>query len=256
MASNVRALSAKPVRVPKTAELVAGHLRRRIVRGELNEGDALPPEAELMEQFGISRPTLREAFRVLESESLITVRRGARGGARVHLPDLSVAGRYSGLLLQVQGATLDDVFGARIVIEPAAARMVAEQHRRDVIERLLAAIDAEEEEVENPAGFAEASAMFHAQLVAESGNKTLALLAGTLTEVIVASTEHAVAHSKRDESQVTANLRAVRAHRKLVGLLEKGDADEAETFWTRHMGVVRQRFLDNYGATTLVELLT
>ncbi|MEU1168737.1 GntR family transcriptional regulator, partial [Streptomyces sp. NPDC005921] len=56
----------RQVRVPKTAELVAGHLRRQIVRGELKPGDALPPESGLMEQFGISRPTLREAFRVLE----------------------------------------------------------------------------------------------------------------------------------------------------------------------------------------------
>src|SRR5256885_7189092 len=71
------------VRVPKAAELVAGHVRSQIVRGELSEGDALPPESALMEQFDISRPTLREAFRILESEGLITVRRGARGGARV-----------------------------------------------------------------------------------------------------------------------------------------------------------------------------
>ena len=76
---------AAPVRVPKTAELVASHLRRQIVRGELKEGDALPPESALMEQFGVSRPTLREAFRVLESEALISVRRGARA-ARVSTP--------------------------------------------------------------------------------------------------------------------------------------------------------------------------
>src|SRR5439155_5195777 len=68
---------ARAVRVPKTAELVAAHLRRQIVRGELKEGDALPPETALMEQFNVSRPTLREAFRVLESEALITVRRGS-----------------------------------------------------------------------------------------------------------------------------------------------------------------------------------
>ena len=46
-----------------------------------------------MERFGVSRPTLREAFRGLESESLISVRRGAHGGARVHLPNADVAGR-------------------------------------------------------------------------------------------------------------------------------------------------------------------
>ena len=73
---------AAPVKVPKTAELVTAQLRSQIVRGDLREGDALPPEATLMTQFGVSRPTLREAFRVLESEALISVRRGARGGAR------------------------------------------------------------------------------------------------------------------------------------------------------------------------------
>ena len=70
------------LRVPKMAELVAGDLRRRILRGELVENDALPSESALMQRFGVSRPTLREAFRVLESESLISVRRGAHGGAR------------------------------------------------------------------------------------------------------------------------------------------------------------------------------
>ena len=72
------------IRVPKTSEIVANHIRGQIVRGELREGDSLPPEGQLMTSFGISRPTLREAFRILEAESLISVVRGSRSGARVH----------------------------------------------------------------------------------------------------------------------------------------------------------------------------
>src|ERR671938_440852 len=113
---------ARAVRVPKTAELVAAELRRQIVRGELKEGDALPPETNLMEQFGVSRPTLREAFRVLESEALITVRRGVQGGARVSAPDPEVAARYAGLILEYRGATLGDVYRAAAVIEPPCTR--------------------------------------------------------------------------------------------------------------------------------------
>jgi DNA-binding FadR family transcriptional regulator len=86
-------------RVPKTAELVAQRLRRQIISGDLAEGDALPSETTLTETFGISRPTLREAFRVLEAEQLISVRRGARGGARVHAPSADVAARYAGFRL-------------------------------------------------------------------------------------------------------------------------------------------------------------
>jgi len=114
-----------PLRVPKTAELVAAELRRRIVEGELQEGDALPPESSLRETFGVSRPTLREAFRVLESEGLIEVHRGARGGARVRVPNEAAAARYAGLVLEHRGTTIADVCAVRTVIEPVCAAMVA-----------------------------------------------------------------------------------------------------------------------------------
>ena len=105
------------VRAPKTAELIATHLRRQIVRGDLTPGETLPPEHQLMEQYGVSRPTLREAFRILEAETLINVRRGVRGGARVLAPDASVAARTIGVLLQMQGTTIDDVYEARMISE-------------------------------------------------------------------------------------------------------------------------------------------
>src|SRR6184192_3474453 len=109
------------------AERVATVLRRMLIRGEIIEGTMLPPESELMERFGVSRPTLREAFRVLESESLISIRRGSRGGARVQVPKGEVAARHAGLLLQVRGTTLGDVYRARMIVEPPAAGMLAER---------------------------------------------------------------------------------------------------------------------------------
>ena len=113
------------VRVPKTAELVAAHVRKQIVRGDLRQGDALPTETALMEEYSISRPTLREAFRILESEGLIIVRRGARGGARVLEPSPDAAARYAGLVLQHRGTTLLDVLDVRVMVEAPAARLVA-----------------------------------------------------------------------------------------------------------------------------------
>ena len=118
------------VRVPKMAELVASQLRRRIVTGELAEGDALPSEAVLMTQFGVSRPTLREAFRILEAESLIVVRRGAGGGGRVQLPSDDVAARYAALVLEHRRTPVQDVWEARSLFEPPAAGVLA-AHRSE-----------------------------------------------------------------------------------------------------------------------------
>ncbi|MDT5398354.1 MAG: GntR family transcriptional regulator, transcriptional repressor for pyruvate dehydrogenase complex, partial [Mycobacterium sp.] len=89
----VAVLAGAPIRSPKTAELVAGTLRRMVVDGQLKEGDFLPNEAELMAHFGVSRPTLREAVRVLESERLVEVRRGSRTGARVRVPGPEIVAR-------------------------------------------------------------------------------------------------------------------------------------------------------------------
>src|SRR6266705_3331258 len=94
------------VRIPKAAELVSQELRKQIVRGILKMGDSLASEADLMKRFGVSRPTLREAIRILESEGLVSISRGARGGASVLGPNINIAARHIGFVLQANGTTL------------------------------------------------------------------------------------------------------------------------------------------------------
>src|SRR3954464_4046474 len=145
-ADGQEAIYGTQVRVPKSAELVAKSLRLQIVKGDLKEGDSLPSEAVLGQQFGVSRPPLREAFRILESEQLITIHRGARGGGRVHAPNGDVAARYAALVLQYRGTTLRDVYTARAVIEPASARTLAAKRTNQQLKVLRAALDAEAQE--------------------------------------------------------------------------------------------------------------
>src|SRR4029450_10781895 len=96
-------VNAPATKRPKAAEVVAAELRRQIVTGRLKPGDKLHPENVLTAEFEISRPTLREALRLLESESLITISRGKHGGARVSSIDLGSAARQVGVFLQLQG---------------------------------------------------------------------------------------------------------------------------------------------------------
>src|SRR5262249_11182928 len=94
--------SFAPVRIRKTAEVVADDIRRMILTGRLKEGDTLQPEAQIIADFCVSRPSIREAFRILESEKLISISRGSRGGARVHAPSPELVARYAGFVLEAR----------------------------------------------------------------------------------------------------------------------------------------------------------
>jgi len=255
---SVSALTRGPVgrqvRVPKTAELVARALRRQIIRHELGPGDALPSESALMEQFGVSRPTLREAFRLLESESLIEVRRGVRGGARVNSPDPEVAARYAGLILEYGNTTLGDVCRASAVIEPPCARLVAARHTAAGLDRLRDALEQERSALDDRIKLAGAQEAFHALVVELTGNETLTLLAGMLRYMMDRGNA-SQASAEGDSPAARARARkGHRAHVKLVELIEAGKADEAEKMWHRHLTAANDHM--NLGdATTPLDLL-
>src|SRR5215469_3718883 len=97
-------------RLRKKPQQIADELRRLIVSGELSEGDSLGHEPELVERFGVSRPSLREALRILEAEGLISVVRGMLGGVIVHEPDERMAARTAALVLQARNVSLADVY--------------------------------------------------------------------------------------------------------------------------------------------------
>lgn len=237
------------------AELVALELRRRIVRGELAEGDALPSEAELMGEFAVSRPTLREAFRVLESESLLSIRRGARGGARVHVPDGSLAARYAGFILEHRSATLQDVYTARTVIEAPCAGLLAGRRTAADLDRLRAALAEAESLIDDPPAFIRAHLRFHALVVELSGNQTLVLLNGMVRDIIDRANWSHVDLDAGTEENVRANLSGFRAHVRLVELVADGDAGEATRVWRSHLERAHEYLLGNRSTTTVLDLL-
>lgn len=251
----------QPVRAPKTSELIAAQLRRQIVRGAVPPGEKLPPETQLMSQFGVSRPTIREAFRILETEGLIVVRPGSRGGAQVVAPDQTAAARHVGLLLQLRGATIDDVYEARKVAEPVCAAMLARRRtERDVAD--LAAVVAEiESAVEakdgqpDPAQWTRLSYRFHELIMQRSGNKTLALQGAMLHDIVATHTELRASRSFGESGSPERFRLAVQAYKKLLALIEAGDADGAERLWRGHMESAAAFLLkDDLGAKPVVDL--
>lgn len=241
--------SSKLVRAPKTAELIAEHLRSSIVRGVLKKGDALPTEVELVRQFGVSRPTLREAFRILESESLIVVRRGSRGGVLVSSPETAVAARDFGLLLQMSKTTLADVYEARKVFEPAAVELLAKRARPDDIAELrstcsaLAALIAEGTEGADLGEWSAVVFRFHDVILERSGNNTMALVGAVLRDVITKHMDRAVTTAAGPEMIEKQFKQTLRTFEKFIALIEDGDAGAARELWTTHMNRAGRQML-------------
>jgi DNA-binding FadR family transcriptional regulator len=232
----------------KTGELIATEIRRQIISGVLSEGDALPGENELMEMYNVSRPTLREAFRILEAEQLIKIRRGARG-ARVMAPTVAVAAKHFGALLQIGGTTIGDVYDARAIIEPAAAGMLAARRTEEDLAELESCIahlvDLLTRDV-GPVEWGQAAQRFHDLVVDLSGNKTLALQSKVLREIVASHLSiamHTTFDASRGQAITRYRVRTVRSYRRLVGFIEAGDSAGATEHWKVHMDVAAKSLL-------------
>ena len=116
------------IRQPRVAEIVASRLRDDILSGRLKEGDVLPSQESLFSEFGVSPPALREAIHILETDGLISVRRGNVGGAVVHLPSAERTAHMISMVLQTRSSTPADVSG-RCCTSSRSARACAPRAR-------------------------------------------------------------------------------------------------------------------------------
>lgn len=249
--------NADAVRVPKTAELVARQIRNGIIRGELTDGDTLPAEAHLIAEFEVSRPTIREAIRILESEGLVTVSRGARGGARISSPNYEMIARAAGITLQAKGVTIGDLYEMRTLVEPPAARLVAERNSKSAVPVLRGLIDLELTLIGDRFAVAKRIAEFHQTMIELAGNQTLIMVAQALRGLV---DEHLLLAQRRhpdvDPEFSKRQLRyGLKSHSKLVDLIEAENGPEAEAHWKAHMIAAGRVWLARVGPNSIVELL-
>jgi DNA-binding FadR family transcriptional regulator len=225
------------------------------VQGELTEGDALPSEAELMIKFGVSRPTLREAFRVLESEGLISVRRGAHGGARVQTPNGDTAARYAGLALEFRGTTLEDVYDARNIIEPPCVALLARRRTQSDVRQLRAAIEEARVALDEPNVLIRLHNEFHNLVIELAGNRTTAVLNGMVRHIIDLSSFAHVAADAGSPANIRSIRHGFRAHERLVEHIEARDAAAATALWQKHLTAAERYMLGDVNPKTVLDLL-
>lgn len=241
------------VSTPRAADLVANQLRRHIIH-DLTEGQSLPPEASMIETFGVSRQTVREALRLLEADGLVSVRRGALGGAIVHRPDGTATARNAALALQLRDTTIADVFHARAVIEPACAELLAATGKKRDVVRLQEVLQ-EAADLSDPLAAIRAHLLFHAEVTRLAGNETLALLADVVRRITELDSERRVLSDPTSRRTRRALQAGHKAHERLVELVEARDAQAAREHWRDHL-TGSEEYLFELEAKTVLDLFS
>lgn len=232
------------IRQQRIAETVAAELRARILSDGAGDGPyRLPTQDQLVEEFGVSFPSVREAIRILETEGLVTVRRGNVGGLETHRPDETSAAYHLGLVLQGARVTLRDLAAGLQLLEPLCA---AECARRDdrlevVVPALQASVDASAALVGRDVEFTHASREFHDLVVAHTPNATVRSVVRSLVALWSAQEEAwAATRSRRGEypSEVQAD-EVVQTHRRILDAIRRGRPDAAERAARQHLAATQ-----------------
>ncbi|MCK9542593.1 MAG: FCD domain-containing protein [Novosphingobium sp.] len=232
----------------KISERVAGEIRRLIADGELSDGAELGSEAQLIKRFAASRPSIREAVRILESEGLVSIVKGART-VRVQQPSETLPTRFIALVLRSQKTSLADAYRARTLLEPPAVREVVNRGDPKALGFLQDIVEREHRAIGDPIAFSRLTVQFHEEITRLSGNKTTHLLLTMLRSIFEGHFEASVS------SASTANFNlAVKAHRILLRYIARKDSNGAEKFWARHLAEVEKRMSEFPGFNDIVDM--
>jgi GntR family transcriptional regulator, transcriptional repressor for pyruvate dehydrogenase complex len=229
----------RPRRKDKLANSVAQSVLRDIKRQGLTTGDHLPKEADMLDEYGVGRGTLREAMRVLETCGLISLKPGPRGGPVVQSVHPEDFGRVASLFFQFADVSYREVVEARLVLEPMAARLAAERQHdtpaADELRRLAqGGADATDEE-----SYLHITADFHASVIALSGNGLITLVCQSLAE-IYRDRVVSVLFPKARQKEVHG------AHEAIADAIAEGDGDKAQRLMADHMEQYTQYIAKRY----------
>ncbi len=239
---------------PKIAQVIAADIRMKIVRGELAAGENLPPEARLGELYDVSRPTIREAVRILESERLLHVRRGGRDGAVVQAPDVEANAQSIATLLQYRKTTVADAWEAWSSLECVAIAELVRRAGDTDLSTLRAIVARFGEGLDSREQFAELGLTFSDELVRLAGNVTMLVLFRLLRNIVMAEIW---AVRRRTDPDTLRGFRtsAPAFTLNVLDLIERGDP-EAVTLWKRHVDEVATAMLEVIGPATIIDVLT
>ncbi|WP_323042842.1 FadR/GntR family transcriptional regulator [Gemmobacter sp.] len=211
-----------PITVPKAADILANQLRDMIVGGRLSPGTYLPTERQLVSDSGLSRTSVRDALRVLESEGLITTKVGRSGGSLVTLPGREAVARSVEMFVRTHGIRLESLLECRVAVEPTLAGLAARNRTAEQLEEIEALHEDFRAAVDDVPRYKAINLDWHLAVARASGNEPLIALMEAISRPIRDAMDY--------QHVTTPELRrtAVAAHTKIIEAIR--DQDQASAF--------------------------
>lgn len=225
----------RPVRITRASEAIVQQVKALIFAGRLGPGDPLPSEKHLAQQFGLSRVTVRDALHVLESQGLIAIKVGARGGAFVATPSTQPVSESLANMLRLKRATFPDLSEARILVEPHVASLAAQRATAEDVRAMEQAVTgARGARAAGDPYFIPTSVAFHIALAEAAKNPVLLL---TVESFRTLFHEALAALLPADDMA----QRAIADHQRILDAVKARDAEGAWRLMHAHLSYFAAR---------------
>lgn len=221
-----------PIKSPQLYKYVATQIKDRIISGDLETGDRLPPEQGLAEQFEVSRTVVREAIKALEREGLVEVQQG-RG---TYVTDgTSTAFKESFALMMSMGSDqiFADLVEVRALLEPGIVAMAASRATEEDNEILEQAVATMEASLDDPETFVRADSAFHMALAKATKNELIVKMIEPIVDLL---------HEMRVSiSETPAGLqRGQYHHMRILAAVKSRDPEAARQAMLLHMEQIQE----------------
>ena len=229
--SGFAAPSWVPVRANSVAYQIVLQVRDALFSGDLKPGHPIGSEKALAESFGVSRITVRDALRTLETMGIVEIRVGAAGGARIAEGNIDRFADALAIQLKLAGISAHEMIGAQIAVEGAAAEMAAADRTAADLKKLRALLEKAAGLLDDPAGFTQSGQRFHLAVAEASGNRALVAQFKALRHIVWPR------HAVRTNREIAE--RVLRTHAQLYEMIENSDGQGARELMCAHLESIR-----------------
>lgn len=220
-------LTAKPIHPHYAYQQIAEEIQDQILRGDLKPGDPLPGEAELGVMFGVTRSTVREGLRQLESDGL--VHRPTPRRLEVTLPQADQLTTRAGRAMALMKVTFRELWQVTLVTEPLAARLAAQQATPAEIEALQQLHSEMLHSEQDTARIIALDEQFHTQIADMGKNRVLGLAREPIALLLFRGFEQIA------PSAPHFFKRQIEAHSNIIAALRDADSERAERWARMHI---------------------